>query len=100
MIACLGTIIFQCNPIRAAFDFSLRGPPFGKGTGTCYSMKAYKGIALFNSGMCLPLILTVGNADLDSYQHHHGCSLRNPADSLDCQAPGEYQNQGVARDDP
>ena len=37
-IACAGTLVFQCLPVRAAWDGSLRPPPFGTGTAKCYSM--------------------------------------------------------------
>lgn len=36
-LACAGTLILQCLPVRAAWDMSLRGPPYGTGDAKCYS---------------------------------------------------------------
>ncbi|PIG88775.1 hypothetical protein AARAC_006595 [Aspergillus arachidicola] len=44
-IACILTLIFQCLPVRAAWDFSLRE------NARCYSMKTYLSIGEFNSAI-------------------------------------------------
>ncbi|OGM48473.1 hypothetical protein ABOM_002388 [Aspergillus bombycis] len=44
-IACIMTLIFQCLPVRAAWDFSLRQ------NARCYSMKTYLAIGEFNSAI-------------------------------------------------
>ncbi|KAE8167191.1 hypothetical protein BDV40DRAFT_295779 [Aspergillus tamarii] len=44
-IACILTLIFQCLPVRAAWDFSLRQ------NARCYSMKTYLSIGEFNSAI-------------------------------------------------
>lgn len=49
-IACLGTLIFQCIPVAAAWDLRLRKPPFGTGTGTCFSPQTFTSIGLMNTG--------------------------------------------------
>lgn len=54
-LACLGTLIFQCLPVSAAWDFIQRPPPFGKGTAKCYSTPIFTAIGLFNGGLSPPL---------------------------------------------
>ncbi|KAF7625447.1 hypothetical protein AFCA_007295 [Aspergillus flavus] len=44
-VACILTLIFQCLPVRAAWDFSLRE------NARCYSMKTYLSIGEFNSAI-------------------------------------------------
>jgi hypothetical protein len=44
-LACLGTIIFQCLPVRAIWEMDLQ-PPFGNAR--CYSNSVYRSIGLFN----------------------------------------------------
>ncbi|KAE8380541.1 hypothetical protein BDV26DRAFT_290292 [Aspergillus bertholletiae] len=44
-IACILTLILQCLPVQAAWDFSLRP------NATCYSMKTYLSIGEFNSAI-------------------------------------------------
>ncbi|KAL2802986.1 hypothetical protein BJX63DRAFT_413326 [Aspergillus granulosus] len=46
-IASLGTLIFQCLPVRAGWDMEVRGRP---GT-TCYSFSTYLSIGRFNSAI-------------------------------------------------
>ena len=43
-LACIGTVIFQCIPVKAAWDYSLRK------NANCYSMDTFRDIALFNGG--------------------------------------------------
>ena len=47
-LACLGTIIFQCLPIRAIWEVELQ-PPIGNAR--CYSNSVYRSIGLFNGCM-------------------------------------------------
>lgn len=42
-IACLGTLIFNCNPIAGAWD------PVIRKNGHCYSQENFKNIGLFNT---------------------------------------------------
>jgi hypothetical protein len=42
-LACTGTLVFQCLPVQAAWDASL------KPTAKCYSMEIFMDIGLFNS---------------------------------------------------
>ncbi|KAL6704698.1 hypothetical protein ACN47E_007980 [Coniothyrium glycines] len=48
-LACAGTLIFQCLPVEAAWDISLRPPPFGNGTAKCYSLDVFRNLGLMNS---------------------------------------------------
>jgi hypothetical protein len=48
-IACAMTLIFQCLPVEAAWDFRLRPPPFGTGTAKCYSTTIFRNLGLMNS---------------------------------------------------
>lgn len=43
------TLIFQCVPVEAAWDYSLRPPPFGTGDAKCYSMTVFRNLGLMNS---------------------------------------------------
>lgn len=45
-IACAGTLIFQCTPVAAAWDYSLRAPI---GNAKCFSMTTFRNIGMFNS---------------------------------------------------
>jgi hypothetical protein len=47
-LACLGTIIFQCLPIKAIWEQELQ-PPLGDAR--CYSNSVYRSISLFNECM-------------------------------------------------
>jgi hypothetical protein len=49
-LACAGTLIFQCLPIQAAWDSTLRPPPYGTGTARCYSLDVFRNLGLMNSG--------------------------------------------------
>lgn len=44
-LTCLGTLIFQCTPISAAWDFSIRAKP----STDCFSNDTFTAIGLFNS---------------------------------------------------
>lgn len=48
-VACAGTLIFQCLPVQAAWEASLRPPPFGTGTARCYNMDTFRNLGLMNS---------------------------------------------------
>ncbi|KAF2662041.1 hypothetical protein K491DRAFT_710453 [Lophiostoma macrostomum CBS 122681] len=48
-ITCAMTLIFQCYPIQATWDLSLRPPPFGTGTAKCYSLTIFRNLGLMNS---------------------------------------------------
>ncbi|KAF2748441.1 hypothetical protein M011DRAFT_400844 [Sporormia fimetaria CBS 119925] len=48
-LACAGTLIFQCLPVQAAWDPSLKPPPLGTGTAKCYSMETFRNLGLMNS---------------------------------------------------
>ncbi|KFY74220.1 hypothetical protein V499_05718 [Pseudogymnoascus sp. VKM F-103] len=50
-LACIGTLIFQCIPVSAAWDFAQRPPPFGTGNATCYSISVFTAIGLFNGSV-------------------------------------------------
>ncbi|CAI6334434.1 unnamed protein product [Periconia digitata] len=45
-LACAGTLIFQCLPVQAAWDFSLRPPT---GTAKCYNQIIFRNLGLMNS---------------------------------------------------
>ncbi|KAH7068331.1 hypothetical protein BKA63DRAFT_581790 [Paraphoma chrysanthemicola] len=47
-LAGLGTLVFQCNPIAAAWDIDLQPPPMGHGTARCFSGDTFDAIGLFN----------------------------------------------------
>ncbi|KAH7355703.1 hypothetical protein BKA66DRAFT_597566 [Pyrenochaeta sp. MPI-SDFR-AT-0127] len=48
-IACAGTLIFQCLPVEAAWDLSIRPPPVGTGDAKCFSMTIFRNLGLMNS---------------------------------------------------
>ncbi|OBT80418.1 hypothetical protein VF21_00862 [Pseudogymnoascus sp. 05NY08] len=50
-LACIGTLIFQCLPVSAAWDFAQRPPPFGTGNAKCYSTPVFSAIGLFNGAV-------------------------------------------------
>ncbi|EKG13089.1 hypothetical protein MPH_09765 [Macrophomina phaseolina MS6] len=45
-LSCMGTLIFQCTPVAAAWDFSLRPPT---GSAKCFAMDTFRNIGMFNS---------------------------------------------------
>ncbi|KAF2644632.1 hypothetical protein P280DRAFT_487198 [Massarina eburnea CBS 473.64] len=47
--SCALSLIFQCLPVDAIWDLSLRPPPFGTGTAKCYSMTTFRNLGLMNS---------------------------------------------------
>ncbi|KAF2458433.1 hypothetical protein BDY21DRAFT_284201 [Lineolata rhizophorae] len=47
-ISCAGTLIFQCVPVEAAWDFTLRPPT---GDAKCFSNETFRNIGLFNSSV-------------------------------------------------
>ncbi|KAF2274319.1 uncharacterized protein EI97DRAFT_125978 [Westerdykella ornata] len=53
-ISCAMTLIFQCVPVQAAWDMSLRPPPLGTGDAKCYSMAVFRNLGLMNSCMMFP----------------------------------------------
>ncbi|PMD44631.1 hypothetical protein L207DRAFT_579565 [Hyaloscypha variabilis F] len=66
-LACLGTLIFQCLPVRAIWESELQ-PPLGNAR--CYSTNVYRSIGLFNgsiniftdvlfASLPIPIILTL-----------------------------------------
>ncbi|CZT51243.1 uncharacterized protein RSE6_12363 [Rhynchosporium secalis] len=46
-ISSMGTLLFQCLPVNAAWDFPLRADPNTK----CYSLSIYRSIGLFNGAI-------------------------------------------------
>ncbi|KAF2708167.1 hypothetical protein K504DRAFT_534812 [Pleomassaria siparia CBS 279.74] len=48
-ITCAMTLVFQCIPVQAAWDASLRPPPFGTGTAKCYSNVIFRNLGMMNS---------------------------------------------------
>ncbi|KAF2494293.1 hypothetical protein BU16DRAFT_512732 [Lophium mytilinum] len=50
-ITCSMTLIFQCIPVQAAWNTTLRPPPMGFGTAKCYSKTIFRDIGLFNSSI-------------------------------------------------
>ncbi|KAF2130943.1 hypothetical protein P153DRAFT_384158 [Dothidotthia symphoricarpi CBS 119687] len=61
VVACTGTLvcrkpqhaiciqIFQCVPVKAAWDTRLRPPPLGTGTAQCFTPQTFTQIGLFNT---------------------------------------------------
>ncbi|KAF1834932.1 hypothetical protein BDW02DRAFT_317965 [Decorospora gaudefroyi] len=47
-LACMGTLIFQCIPVAAAWDLRLRPPPMGTGDARCFSNLTFVQLGLFN----------------------------------------------------
>lgn len=52
-VACAGALIFQCLPVRAAWDYTLRPPPLGTGSAKCYSDDTFRDLGLVNSAFNL-----------------------------------------------
>lgn len=48
-LGCAFTLIFQCLPVEAAWDYRLRPFPFGTGNAKCYSMIVFRNLGLMNS---------------------------------------------------
>jgi len=48
-LGCAFTLIFQCLPVEAAWDYRLRPAPFGVGDAKCYSMIVFRNLGLMNS---------------------------------------------------
>ncbi|KAL1596353.1 hypothetical protein SLS60_008999 [Paraconiothyrium brasiliense] len=48
-LACAGTLIFQCLPVEAAWDSSLRPAPLGTGNARCYNNTTFRNLGLMNS---------------------------------------------------
>lgn len=38
-LGCGGSLVWQCLPVAAAWDYSLRPPPLGTGSAKCYSQR-------------------------------------------------------------
>ena len=49
-LGCAGSLIFQCLPIEATWNYMLRQPPIGTGTAKCYSNTVFRNLGLMNSG--------------------------------------------------
>lgn len=49
-LACMGTLVFQCVPVEAAWDVRLRRPPMGTGTARCLEDATFHDIGTFNGG--------------------------------------------------
>ncbi|KAF2621923.1 hypothetical protein BU25DRAFT_296680, partial [Macroventuria anomochaeta] len=47
-IASVLTLVLQCAPIAAAWNYALRPPPIGVGNAKCYSLEVFTKIGLFN----------------------------------------------------
>lgn len=47
-IGCGGSLVWQCLPVAAAWDYSLRPPPFGTGNAQCYSTDVFKSLGLMS----------------------------------------------------
>ncbi|KAH7406684.1 hypothetical protein DE146DRAFT_399776 [Phaeosphaeria sp. MPI-PUGE-AT-0046c] len=48
-LGCGGSLVWQCLPVAAAWDYSLRPPPFGTGSAKCYSTSVFRDLGLMNS---------------------------------------------------
>jgi hypothetical protein len=46
---CAFSLIFQCLPFEASWNYALRGPPLGTGTAKCYSNTVFRNLGLMNS---------------------------------------------------
>lgn len=52
-LGCAGSLIFQCLPLEAIWNYTLRPPPLGTGTAKCYSNTIFRNLGLMNSCKCL-----------------------------------------------
>ncbi|OAL04682.1 hypothetical protein IQ06DRAFT_374056 [Phaeosphaeriaceae sp. SRC1lsM3a] len=48
-LGCGGSLVWQCLPVAAAWDYSLRPPPLGTGSAKCYSNIVFRNLGLMNS---------------------------------------------------
>ncbi|OAG02010.1 uncharacterized protein CC84DRAFT_1046309, partial [Paraphaeosphaeria sporulosa] len=48
-LVCAGTLIFQCFPVEAAWDSSLRPAPLGTGSAHCFNNTTFRNLGLMNS---------------------------------------------------
>lgn len=82
-------IIFQCTPVAAGYDLTLR-PPFG--TATCYSPDIFKKVGVFNSCeyriSCSECVCTGTNQH--SHQYRYGLAVRDLAYSISMETTTQH----------
>lgn len=93
-LACAGTLIFQCLPVQAAWDMSLRP------TAKCYSKDIFTNIGLFNSCRPIPIPILqltqeLSRANGGSNQHRNGRGFRHAPGTDVLQCPGEQTDESV-----
>lgn len=95
--ACAMTLIFQCLPVEAAWDSTLRPPPFGTGNAKCYSMTIFRNLGLMNS--CKRIFrasVSLLSLTLCSFQHHHRRPIRDPPHPTHLETSTERENEGLS----
>ena len=89
-------IIFQCNPVAAAWDFSLREPPDGTGTAKCMNLNVFIKFGVFNSCMSNPTYqYTTKYLSLHSYQHLYRCTFRRASHPHDLDLENQHANKNL-----
>lgn len=61
---CAMTLVFQCLPVSAAWNTTLRPPPLGTGTAKCYNNTIFRNLGMMNS--CKYLFLTYHAREADA----------------------------------
>ncbi len=91
-----GPILFQCNPVAAAWNFSLRAPPFGTGTAKCMDLNVFIKFGVFNSCTFLSLTKCMKHyLPCYSYQCTHGCVVRRAPCPHDLDTENQYPNENL-----
>lgn len=80
-IACAMSLIFQCFPVAAAWDYRLRPPPLGTGSAQCYSTTVFRNLGLMNSCRHIPVLCLVSSTKFEqlSILSPTSCSLLFPS---------------------
>ena len=100
-ITCALTLIFQCLPIRASWDASLRPPPFGTGNAKCYTTTTFRNIGMMNSSKAMPSPHDVQTVLIAcSLQHRHRCAFCNSADPSHLEPTAQHPHQDFSHPHP
>jgi hypothetical protein len=96
-LACLGTIIFQCLPVRAIWEMELQ-PPFRNAR--CYSNSVYRSIGLFNGCTFSNIGISARVLTSCSNQHLHRRSFRIASYPSNSDFTSQLSHEGYLDCDP
>ena len=95
-IACALTLIFQCVPVQAAWDGTLRPPPMGTGTAKCYNLTVFRNLGLMNSSKRQFYSKDVYSLTISSFQHCHRRSFRIPSNTTYLATSAQQSNENFS----